>query len=126
MSTQTNSAADCIFCKIIQGVIPALKIAENAEFVCIPDARPQAKKHLLVMPRHHVASLEAVFAPGSDPAQGSGVVGRLFAFADQVARQEGLLPAGFRSVINTGKEGGQTVFHLHLHLLGGESLDEAL
>ena len=116
------SDANCIFCKISDGKIPAKKIAENDDFFCIPDIQPQAPKHLLVIPKKHLASLESVY----EGSNGESLVGGLFSFAHQVAKQERLLPGGYRSIINTGKEGGQTVFHLHLHLLGGKTMSEEL
>lgn len=109
----------CIFCKIASGEIPAKKILENDQAFVIADLHPQAKKHFLVIPKLHVESLAQAF---TEPAQGGETVGELFAMADLLARQEGLLPGGYRSVINTGTEAGQTVFHLHLHILGGETL----
>src|SRR4051794_26874267 len=116
----SNSSADCLFCKMIQGAIPVPKVYEDESFICIRDIQPQAKTHLLVIPKHHVSSLSDAF-----PEKGSGMdgmVGKLFETATRVARQEGLLPGGFRSVINTEKNAGQTVFHIHLHILGGEML----
>jgi histidine triad (HIT) family protein len=114
---------DCLFCKMAAGTVPVPKVYEDAEYLCIRDIRPQARIHLLVMPKEHVASLEAAF-PDHGPAR-SEMVGRLFEIAARIARQQGLLPDGFRSVINTNSHGGQTVFHLHLHLLGGEPLGGA-
>ncbi len=113
---------DCIFCKIIGGVIPSPKLYEDEEFICIRDIRPQAKIHLLVLPKKHVESLATLFPGGGE--NNAAMIGRLFEVGTKIARANGLLPGGFRSVINTGKEGGQTVFHLHLHILGGQSLQE--
>lgn len=115
-----QTSADCIFCKIVAGKIPSPRVFEDEEFICIRDIQPQAKTHLLVIPKTHVASLDEAF-----PSKGQGQVdrvGHLFEVATKVARQQGLLPDGFRAVINTGPAGGQTVFHLHLHILGGEPL----
>ncbi|HUP57191.1 MAG TPA: histidine triad nucleotide-binding protein [Bdellovibrionota bacterium] len=112
-----NTSADCVFCKIIAGKIPSPRVYEDERFICIRDIRPQAKVHLLVVPREHVVSLETA---------GSELVGAMFESARKIAFQEKLLPSGFRSVINTGVAGGQTVWHLHLHLLGGETLGEHL
>lgn len=112
----------CIFCQIIDGKIPTKKIHESESFICIQDIQPQAPVHLLIIPKHHTASLETAFSTKSNNSHarsGAELVGGLFEFADQVARLQGLLPGGYRSVINTGVQGGQTVFHLHLHLLGG-------
>jgi len=110
----------CIFCKIIRGEIPSPRVAESDEFICIRDIQPQAKHHLLVIPKQHLESLAEAF-----PAEGASqaaLMGRMLEFGTRVAREQGLLPQGFRSVVNTGANGGQTVFHLHLHLLGGEPL----
>ncbi len=107
---------------MVQGSIPVQKVYEDSGFICIRDIRPQAKIHLLVIPKIHVASLDEVF-----PVEGQSsadLVGKLFETGTQIARQEGLLPRGFRSVINTGAGGGQTIFHLHLHLMGGDVLSE--
>ncbi len=119
-----SGSKDCIFCKIVGGAIPSPKLYEDEDFICIHDIRPQAKVHLLVLPKEHVPSLESAF-----PEQGESkakMVGRLMEVGTRLARQHGLLPGGFRAVINTGVEGGQTVFHLHLHILGGTPLDENL
>lgn len=110
---------DCIFCKIIQGEIPSPRVYEDADFICIRDIRPQAKTHLLVIPKAHLPTLEQ----GADDPE---LMGKFLATTTKIAREQGLLPAGFRSVINTGVAGGQTVFHLHLHILGGETLSESL
>ncbi len=116
-------ANDCIFCKIISGSIPAPRVYEDDDFVCIKDIQPQAKAHLLVLPRKHVAHLDAVYAESGDGAsQGARLIGRLFEVAAKIAREQGLMPEGYRAVLNTNANGGQTVFHLHLHLLGGEPL----
>jgi histidine triad (HIT) family protein len=117
-------ASDCIFCKIVKGEIPSPRVFENERFICIRDIRPQAKVHLLVVPKEHVVSLDEAF-----PASGknhSALVGEMMETATKIARQEKLLPGGFRTVINTGKDGGQTVWHLHLHILGGQHLHEEL
>lgn len=111
---------DCIFCKMADGSMKVPKVYENELFFCIRDIQPQAQTHLLVIPKEHIRSLETAF-PEKGPNH-SQLIGKLFETAAVVARQEGLLPAGFRSVINTNSNGGQTVFHLHLHLLGGEPL----
>ena len=109
--------SNCIFCKIISGAIPAKKIYEDEHFIVIPDAQPQAKKHFLIMPKEHILSLETAF---KDESKGKALLGEMFALANKIALQEGLLPKGFRSVLNTNHDGGQTVFHIHLHVLGGE------
>lgn len=111
---------DCIFCKIVDGTIPSPRVLEDDQFICIRDLHPQAATHLLVIPKEHVASLAAAFPAAG--AQRPELVGSLFEFAARVARKNGLLPEGFRAVINTGARGGQSVFHLHAHLLGGDDL----
>lgn len=121
MTQPTSQNSDCVFCKIADGRIPSQKIYEDASVFCIRDIQPQAKAHLLVIPKRHVASLEALFSEGSD-LHGAELMGRIFEVALKVARQEGLLPNGFRTVINTNDFGGQTVHHLHVHLLGGQAM----
>jgi histidine triad (HIT) family protein len=116
------SSSDCLFCKIIAGEISSPKLYEDSEFIAIRDLRPQAQVHLLVMPKQHVASLETAFPENGNSKE--VLIGRLFKAGTVVARQQGLLPGGFRAVINTGRDGGQTVFHLHLHILGGKTLDD--
>lgn len=107
---------NCIFCKIVSGEIPAAKIFEDDRAVVFRDINPQAPTHALVIPRQHVASLSE--ASETDEA----LLGHLLLVAARVARDEGLAASGYRTVINTGAEAGQTVFHLHVHLLGGRSL----
>lgn len=103
---------DCIFCRIASGELPVAKVAENEQCVAFHDIAPQAPVHVLVIPRAHHRSLEEV----PDPAS---VVGAMAALAQQVARSEGIAARGYRCVINTGADGGQTVGHLHMHVLGG-------
>ncbi len=116
----SKTSNDCLFCKMIVGESPVPKVYEDDSFICIRDIHPQAKIHLLVIPKKHISSLMTAFPEGS--AGESELMGNLFAVAAQIARQHGLLPGGYRSVINTERDAGQTVFHIHLHLLGGESL----
>lgn len=115
-----SHSSSCIFCQVIEGKIPAKKYYEDSNFLCIQDIRPQAKIHLLLMPKKHIPTLADAFPEKSD---GEGaLIGEMFRVATQIAREQNLLPAGFRSVINTQEQAGQTVFHIHLHLLGGEPL----
>jgi histidine triad (HIT) family protein len=116
-------AADCIFCKIVAGGIPSPRVFENERFICIKDIQPKARVHLLVIPKEHVASLDEAF-----PVQGkahTALVGEMLETTTRIAREQKLLPGGFRTVINTGKDGGQTVWHIHAHILAG-SLGEDL
>ncbi|RYZ61696.1 MAG: HIT domain-containing protein [Proteobacteria bacterium] len=91
-------ADDCIFCKIVAGAIPAPKVLESEDAIVIRDISPQAAKHFLVLPKNHVDSLANAF----DQGVGETTVAALFKLANQLVRQEGLLPNGFRSVINSG------------------------
>jgi histidine triad (HIT) family protein len=107
-------ADGCLFCKIVRKEIPASIIAESAECVAFRDINPQAPTHVLVIPREHVASL--------NEATDAAMIGRLSLFAAEIAKREGIADAGYRTVINTNADGGQTVFHVHLHLLGGRPM----
>jgi histidine triad (HIT) family protein len=113
---------DCLFCKMIEGQIPSPRVYEDDSFICIRDIRPQADTHLLVIPKEHISSLAAAF-PESENGKVE-LVGRLFQTATKIAREQRLLPGGFRSVMNTEKNGGQTVYHIHLHILGGQPLGD--
>ncbi len=104
--------ADCLFCKIISGAIPATRVHEDDLVVAIRDINPQAPTHLLLMPVSHIGSAADLT---EDDAP---LLGRLFAVAADLARAEGL-DGGWRLVSNVGPDGGQTVDHLHVHLLGG-------
>jgi histidine triad (HIT) family protein len=107
---------NCIFCKIVAGEIPAAKLYEDERAVAFADLNPQAPTHALVIPRAHVASLNE--ASESDEA----LLGHLLLVAARVAREAGRAASGFRTVINTGADAGQSVFHIHVHVLGGRRL----
>lgn len=108
-------ASDCIFCRIITKEIPAKIVAEDEDCVAFRDVNPQAPLHVLVIPRKHVASLNEV---------GSGdLVSRMHRLAAAIAKSEGVAERGYRTVINTNADAGQTVFHIHLHVLGGRSFE---
>ena len=109
----------CLFCRIATGAMATPLVWSDDEFVAFKDIAPQAPVHVLVVPRRHLESVAAL--AGEDPAY----AGRFLRAAVAVARQEGLddPERGFRLVANTGPEGGQSVFHLHAHLLGGRHLD---
>ncbi len=106
------SEADCIFCKIARGEIPAKKVYEDDEVLAFHDIRPQAPVHLLVIPRAHVATLYEA-TPAHVPA-----FGKMLALAGRLAREAGAAE-GFRTIINTGPVGHQEVYHVHMHVLGG-------
>ena len=109
--------SDCIFCRIVAGEIPARVVARNAHALAFHDLNPQAPVHLLVVPTRHLAAVRD--AEGDDDAL---LVGRTLQLAAEVARDLGLDAAGYRLVSNTGTGAGQSVFHLHFHLLGGRRL----
>lgn len=109
--TSSVPSAGCLFCKIVAGEIPATLVAQTQDTVAFRDINPQAPTHLLVIPRAHHPDIAAMAA--ADPC----LTGRLAADAAAVAQQEGL--TGFRLVFNTGAEVGQSVFHVHGHVLGG-------
>jgi histidine triad (HIT) family protein len=103
---------DCLFCNIVDGTIPAKLVFQDEKCVAFSDINPQAPTHFLVVPREHVASL----AHGA--GEHAALYGHLLAAAADIARSKGL-SNGYRVVINTGPDGGQTVDHLHIHVLGG-------
>ena len=107
-------ADDCLFCRIVRKEIPVKLVAEDEHSVAFRDINPQAPVHVLVSPREHVASL--------DQAKDAEMLGRLSLMAAAIARSEGVSPGGYRTVMNTNAAAGQTVFHVHLHLLGGRSM----
>ena len=104
----------CLFCRIVRREIPAKLVHEDAHTLAFRDIDPKAPTHVLVIPKEHVASLN----DATDPA----LVGRLLIAAKEIAAAEGIADDGYRAVVNCGAGAGQTVFHLHLHLLGGRSL----
>ena len=105
---------NCLFCKIALGQIPATKVLETDTAIAFRDIDPKAPTHILVIPRTHVGSLSEV--------TDSAMLGDLLSVAASVARAEDLDEAGYRVVINNGRDGGQTVDHLHLHVLGGRHM----
>lgn len=109
---------ECLFCKIVSGTIPAKKVFEDEVAIAFRDIHPQAPVHILVVPKKHFASLEELGATVENEA----LLGHLVAVVNQIARAE-KLALGYRTVINTGPDGGQTVNHLHLHLLGGRPME---
>ncbi len=108
--------SDCIFCKIIAGEIPAKKVYEDDQMVAIEDIAPKAPLHLLLLPKRHFSN--CLDMQESDCA----TLGHLFRVAGELATQRGLSEGGFRLVQNNGADAGQTVFHLHIHLLAGREL----
>jgi histidine triad (HIT) family protein len=108
--------SDCIFCKIINGEIPSTSVFRDEGTYAFRDIQPAAPTHILIVPTRHIDSINVM---GESDEQ---TIGRLFTVAKQIAAQEGLAERGYRLVINTNADAGQTVFHIHLHLLGGRQL----
>ena len=106
---------NCLFCKIVSGEIPAKKLYEDDSAIAFADIHPQAPTHFLVIPKQHIASLAQTAATDKD------LLGHLTLVATELAAKHNLTK-GFRIVVNTGEEGGQTVDHLHLHVLGGRAM----
>jgi histidine triad (HIT) family protein len=107
---------DCLFCKIINREIPATIVYEDDRVLAFNDINPQASTHVLVVPKRHVATLNDL--TGDDDA----MVGELVRRAAAIAKERGISAGGFRTVFNTNRGAGQTVFHIHLHLIGGRVL----
>jgi histidine triad (HIT) family protein len=108
------SVSDCVFCKIASGQIPARLVFEDEEFVAFHDLKPQAPVHVLLIPKAHFSTLLEV--------QDAGLLGRALLAVSETARRLNVAEEGFRTVINCGDNGGQTVYHLHFHILGGRFL----
>jgi histidine triad (HIT) family protein len=108
--------SDCIFCKIAAGEIPATVVYQDDEIVVFEDISPRAPVHLLLIPRQHLATL-------NDPGpEHSGMLGRMALKAAELAREKGVSESGYRVLINCNPDGGQEVFHLHMHMIGGRRL----
>ena len=108
---------DCLFCGIASGEIPAKTVRESSRAIAFRDINPQAPTHVLVIPRDHYPNLAALAAAGD------GLLDEVAALAGQIAQDEGVAGSGYRVVFNTGADAGQTVHHVHAHLLGGRPLE---
>ena len=108
--------SDCLFCKIINREIPGSIVYEDDRILAFNDINPQAPTHVLLIPKRHIESLN-VLEPDDDR-----IVGELVRRAAAIAKDRGLAAGGFRTVFNTNRDAGQTVFHIHLHLLGGRNM----
>jgi histidine triad (HIT) family protein len=106
----------CLFCRIIRQEVPASVVYEDDDLLAFNDINPQAPTHVLVIPKRHIESLDAL--QDSDDA----LIGSMTRRAAAIARERGIAAAGYRTVFNTNREAGQTVFHVHLHLLGGRTM----
>jgi histidine triad (HIT) family protein len=112
--------SDCIFCKIIKGEIPCNKVYEDDKILAFDDIHPMAPAHVIIIPKKHLSTLLDI------DVQKSTIAGDLIAAAQKVAGIKGIAQKGFRTVINCNAEGGQVVFHLHMHVLGGRKLQDEL
>jgi len=106
--------SDCLFCKMVAGDIKPTVVYETDQILAFRDINPRAPSHILVIPKQHISTL--------DDLEDSVLAGELLLAVRQIARQEGIAESGYRTVINCRENGGQEVFHLHIHLLGGRSL----
>jgi histidine triad (HIT) family protein len=111
---------DCVFCNIIAGKIPGDIVFQDEEVVAFRDINPQSPVHLLVIPKKHLTSLVQI------TGQETPLMGHMITIANRLAQEEGVSETGYRLVINCGKQGGQLVPHLHLHLMGGRQLSGRL
>jgi histidine triad (HIT) family protein len=107
--------SDCLFCKIVEGKVPARIVHQDADTLAFEDINPQAPVHVLVIPKKHVATLNDL-APEDD-----AVMGKLLRVAAQVARDRGIADRGWRAAVNVNRDAHQLVFHVHLHVLGGRA-----
>ncbi len=112
--------SDCIFCKIVKGDIPCNKVYEDADVLAFDDIHPMAPVHVVVVPKNHISTLMEVDTEKTD------IMNKLIAAAQKVAKIKKIDASGFRTAINCNAEGGQVVFHLHMHLLGGRKLQDPL
>ncbi len=106
---------ECLFCKIVNGDIPCDKIYEDDKVLAFLDISPKAPKHILIIPKQHIATLNELNEPE--------LAGHLMVTASKIAKQEGIAEDGYRFVVNCNEHGGQEVYHLHLHILGGRRLE---
>ena len=107
---------DCLFCKMVSGAIQPDVVYETGDVLAFRDLNPQAPTHILVIPRKHISTLAAA------DAEDEGLLGHLLLVGARLAREQGLVERGFRTVINTNADAGQTVFHIHVHIIGGRRM----
>lgn len=107
---------DCLFCNIATGVLPATIVQEDTDILAFRDIKPQAPMHLLIIPKRHIATLDHT------EAEDETLLGRMVLMAKELARTEGFSEAGYRLIFNVNAGGGQEVYHIHLHLLGGRKM----
>lgn len=107
---------DCLFCKIVAGDIPADKVYEDEQVLAFKDISPQAPTHILVIPKQHIATVNDL------AEEHSALIGHMVLSAKKIAKEQGLADDGYRLIMNCNEQGGQTVYHIHLHILGGRQL----
>jgi len=111
---------DCLFCRIVAGDLPSTRVYEDDIVFAFEDINPQAPVHVVIVPKTHLATLNDL------RDEDEGTAGRLVSVAARIARERGIADAGYRTVINVNRDGGQVVYHIHLHLLGGRKLRSPL
>ena len=111
---------DCIFCKIVRGEIPCNKVYETKELLAFDDINPMAPTHVIIIPKEHIATLMDVKNGGAN------IMGNIVSAVQEVAKIKGINEKGFRMTINCNEDGGQIIFHLHVHVLGGKRLKDEL
>jgi len=107
---------ECLFCKVVSGVIPCDKVHENEYVLAFRDIDPKAPTHILIIPKKHITTLNEINENDQD------LLGELLLTAKKIAKDEGINTSGYRTVFNCNSDGGQTVFHIHMHLLGGRPM----
>ncbi|MCW8944217.1 MAG: histidine triad nucleotide-binding protein [Sedimenticola sp.] len=107
---------ECLFCKMVAGDIPADVVYQDDDVLAFRDINPQAPVHILIIPKHHISTLNDL------TPDDAALIGKLSLAAAKIAKQEGIAEAGYRTLINTNREGGQVVFHIHMHLMGGRRM----
>lgn len=107
---------DCLFCKIVNGDIPSDKVFEDDQVIAFKDINPQAPVHIMIIPRQHIATTNDLTIENSD------LLGHMIVTAQHIAAQNNLAEPGYRLIMNCNEQGGQTVYHIHLHILGGRQL----
>ena len=107
---------ECLFCKMVSGVIPFDKVHENENVLAFRDIDPKAPTHILIIPKKHITTLNEINENDQD------LLGELLLTAKKIAKDEGIDTSGYRTVFNCNSDGGQTVFHIHMHLLGGRPM----
>lgn len=108
---------DCIFCKIIAGDIPSTKVYEDDDILAFRDINPQAPVHIVVIPKTHICCANKI------TDENAGIIAKIFTVIPKIAEQEGISDSGYRIINNCGKDAGQTVFHIHFHILGGAEMN---